>query len=357
MPRTALILLSAILLLSIVSCGKTSAPIMPDQATNPDIGRTITYIPSDYCGELGITDLIAGQNMDLGDVTVSITEDYLYFDVTLSAAAVADGWVITETHTDVYTNLADFPLTKKGNPKVGQYAYDIDSSVISIWEPGTVLYLSVHASLEKIVDGDVVQSETGWADGTEFPGKSWAMYFTYTVPECWKAPPLPPAGSLLDVKIYSYPGATTYFDLNLTNVPVAPEGDDPYEVWDGIWPTWCADKHHLIYYNQYYDFEMYSSYDYDNWSTGLQTYMDTHGPNGEGVEWDKINWILNNKGTYTAGQIQDAIWWFTDGYGTQNALALLADQEGAGFLPGAGELMALILYKPGVQIIFSEVDP
>ena len=376
MKRALLIIISAIVLMSFTACGQSTSPITPDQG---NVERTVTYIPDDYCGQLCITDLMVGQNSDLGDITVSIDKEYLYFDVELSPAAIADGWQIVETHADVYESLDEFPLTKKGNPKVGQYAYDIDSAVIKAWDVGTLLYISVHAALQRVVDGEVVQEETGWGYGEEFEGKSWAMYFMYYVPDCWKNPPLPDAGEYVDLWIYPNE-IDCYTDVHLTGVPSAPEGEDPYKVEDGTWPGWCADFFHVIYYQPngqywYYDFQMYSFYDSSAWPTGLQTFMNTHGPDSDGdgnpgpVEWDKINWILNNKGTYTAEQVQNAIWWFTNGgeSGTNNsgepapqspnALAQEANLYGDGFIPGPGELMALILYKSGTQVIFIEVDP
>jgi hypothetical protein len=368
MKRALLIIISAIVLMSFTACGQSTTPVTPDQS---DIGRTAEIVPDYYYGYTTVPLIVGQDDGSLGDVTVYINEENLYFDVALTEEAQAAGWWISETHVAVYTSLDDFPLTKKGNPKVGQYAESIELPVGLIWDIGTILCISVHASLQKIVNGEVVQDETGWGEGTQFDGNSWAMYFTY---EIWKNPPLPEPGEY--VNLWIYPNEVDYYtDVHLTGVP-----DGDYVVSDGQWPGWCADFSHVIYYQPnsqywYYDFQLYSSYGYEYWPDGLKTFMNSHGWDSDGdgdpgpVDWCRINWILNNKGEYTADEIQDAIWWFTDGGGNYtnndgeyppqeaNDLAVLAMADGGGFLPGPGENMALILYKSGTQIIFIEIDP
>jgi hypothetical protein len=65
------------------------------------------------------TDLLAGQDMDVGEVYVWNDADtlYVYYDVTL------EDWYLTETHLAVECDEAGVPQTKKGNPIPGQFEY------------------------------------------------------------------------------------------------------------------------------------------------------------------------------------------------------------------------------------------
>jgi hypothetical protein len=70
-------------------------------------------------------ELYAGQNTDVGSVTVTddATNIYVTFDVDVS------GWYITETHVDIQTGSHSFPVTKSGNPQVGKFAYSSEHDV------------------------------------------------------------------------------------------------------------------------------------------------------------------------------------------------------------------------------------
>ncbi len=57
---------------------------------------------------------------------------------------------------------------------LGEYAYADNS-----------LLLAVHAAVElQDEEGNPIQEETTWADGPEFPGRSWATYLNYDVQDC-----------------------------------------------------------------------------------------------------------------------------------------------------------------------------
>ena len=62
--------------------------------------------------------LFAGQDIDVGVVKVANDENYLYVKY-----ETVEGWEMTETHLHVGCNLDDFPLNKKGNPRVGHFEY------------------------------------------------------------------------------------------------------------------------------------------------------------------------------------------------------------------------------------------
>lgn len=128
------------------------------------------------------TPLIAGQSMNIGDVTVTylnasnIVIDYQITDI---------NWCLTETHLDVQLDPANFPQTGSGNPKVGHFAYGqtlgcvsswsqtINLNTFPDWTEGDVLYIAAHANVR---DQSLIE-ETAWGEGDPFPGNNWAMYF------------------------------------------------------------------------------------------------------------------------------------------------------------------------------------
>ncbi len=63
------------------------------------------------------------------------------------------------------------------DPRVQVYTFTIPLT----WAIGTTVYIAAHASLDRLVDGEVVQQETGWGKGTQFPGANWGMYIAYTI--------------------------------------------------------------------------------------------------------------------------------------------------------------------------------
>ncbi|HDS29830.1 MAG TPA: hypothetical protein ENN67_02175, partial [Firmicutes bacterium] len=280
MKRTMLVLVFGLFMFGMLACSQTSAPVLPDQTYQPDVSRELTYIPYDACG-ITETSLMVGQSNNLGTVTVSNNSGYLYFDVTLSDEAIADGWVITETHADVYTSLDGFPTTKKGNPKIGNFAYDINSEVPldELWIVDFELYVAVHVALQRIVDGEIVQEETGWGNGEPFAQKgSWAMYFTHIIGDCCWVDVGLPSGQI--TARMSHPGAYSYWYTQLKNVP---EGHD---VKNGYYNGWCADITTTIYGNTDYQATLINSY-----SSVLPTWAQ-HG------NWGQINWIINNDDAY-----------------------------------------------------------
>lgn len=66
------------------------------------------------------------------------------------------------------------------------------------------------------------------------------------------------------------------------------------------------------------------------------------------IPWDKINWVLNNKGSYSPRAIAGAVWGLVEGSDPgvdPNSAALIAaaDANGGGFVPVAGQKVAVIL--------------
>jgi hypothetical protein len=139
------------------------------------------------------TDLIAGGGgkgksaMDVGDVLVWNDADNLYVRYVVDYP-----WCMTETHLQVATSVDMIPQ-KRGNPIPGKFEYkeehdcvlDYTYPISRDWVPGTELSIAAHSEVKKLImivdDIPIYQYESAWGAGSDFPGKNWATYFTYTV--------------------------------------------------------------------------------------------------------------------------------------------------------------------------------
>jgi len=138
---------------------------------------TIDYVP---CCEPCVVDFIAGQSIDVGDVTVST--DGVNLIVTFNTTGC---WFMTETHLYVGTT----PPTNHSPGQLGYQhtnlntqldTYTIPLSSISNFACEGSLYFAAHAVVECENN-----SQTAWGEGTDFGG-GWAMYFQCPTPcECY----------------------------------------------------------------------------------------------------------------------------------------------------------------------------
>jgi hypothetical protein len=141
-----------------------------------------------------VTDLIAGGGnpasaIDVGDVLVWNDGEQLF----VRYLVTAQDWCLTETHSHVASSADAIPQTKKGNPIPGKFAFAATLECVTsytlvvplTWEPGVQLFIATHASVKNptVVYIDGPWEETAWGAGFDFPGRNWAMYFTYTVQE------------------------------------------------------------------------------------------------------------------------------------------------------------------------------
>lgn len=152
--------------------------------------------------------LLAGQHIDVGSVTVrqvaeydDNTGDLVAQQVCVSFEIEVADWFITETHLAITDDPADLPQNRRGNPQVGRFPYKneglhatshehcIDYAAAG-YAPGTSLYIASHAVVQREDAGAVVQEETAWGEGHDFGGRNWSMYFEHDLLEC--APPEPP---------------------------------------------------------------------------------------------------------------------------------------------------------------------
>jgi len=165
-----------------------------------------------------------------------------------------------------------------------------------------------------------------------------------------------------------FPPGYGYFRTHLTNVPAGAWSPPIAEGADCV--GWCVDN--TGPYSTIWTETPYRTYMYDSYS------LPTSLPGGWPVQpwmtdpdWPKVNWILNNKGSATPQQIQDAIWGFVDGgYGGSDpvVLNLIAGANANPlYVPPAGQtppaVVAVIcwvdaaFYNHQYQTTIIEVDP
>ena len=79
--RFAIISISVLtfITLAAVGCGKVTNPI---ELSQPDGFRNSGYMPDEYCGDPTVVPLIAGKHINVGEVTVTNDEEYLYIEYT-----------------------------------------------------------------------------------------------------------------------------------------------------------------------------------------------------------------------------------------------------------------------------------
>lgn len=133
----------------------------------------------DHCHSVS---LVAGQHHEAGTVAIDVDGDAL--KVTYNTT---DDWVLDATH--LHITLCDeeaFPMTGANNPKIGHFDYASEHEAgttqvvytIDISDITEELCFAVHAE----VSGP--SSETAWAKGEDFGGKSWAMFFRASLMDC-----------------------------------------------------------------------------------------------------------------------------------------------------------------------------
>lgn len=180
MKRSLLVLLPALLLvigLFATGCDRLWEPQQP------------AVTSSQICGTPYQTIFYAGQNINIGNITVWNDQYDLYIQFNTTG-----GWVMSQTHLAVATSLSGIPQ-KNGNPIPGQFPYKTSHNpavtsytyVIPLnnWAPGQELYIAAHASAQLLDgEGNIIRNETGWGFGPGFPGKNWATYLKYTIQAC-----------------------------------------------------------------------------------------------------------------------------------------------------------------------------
>ena len=348
-----------IVLVLILGLALTGCSLLSDISQVPATEQSgIPYLTKHTVGDPFVTDLLAGQTIDVGDVLVWNDSDYLYVKYVVDAVY----WCLTETHLAVAANSLDgIPQTKKNNPIPGQFpyqcCYDED-------EGEWVFKIKKGGAPEATCDADENTDAT-------------LTTITYTIPlpllgtepviaahavVCQLAGNFIAGLNLPEtvtfMVTFPYAGGPAYFPHTYIN-GLSIEELDVY--------GWCVDTGHSILQNTMYTAYIYSSYD-----ETLPDLMD-HPEN-----LDLVNWILNqgfvgqlsacDGGThYTYGDVQRAIWALiediqsTAGLGAWsqcrvNEILAAADANGEDFEPGCGDIIVVILEPVnGEQIIIGEI--
>ena len=180
---TFLLTITIVIGLQLIGCQEGNNPINVKISNQPDLPNQPNHPSNAYT-----TNIMAGQNIDVGDIYVWNDNNNLYVQY-----MTTNNWWLNETHLHVATSLSGIPQTHSGNPKVGKFDYQFEHNpnvqnytytIPITWAWNTELYLAAHC--EVILNDtslSITQIETGWGQGMSFPGNNWAMYFTFTLQE------------------------------------------------------------------------------------------------------------------------------------------------------------------------------
>ena len=144
------------------------------------------------CRDVQEVRLLAGQNHEAGSVYVVNNSENLYV-----AYETTGDWKIKAIH--LYVGACDMlPVNKAGNLVPGQFPFKAvfnELQTLHYFEipldslPEGCLCIAAHAEVVRVVDGEIVQSETAFGEG-EKVGKNWFMKFDYCIAVCEDEPPV-----------------------------------------------------------------------------------------------------------------------------------------------------------------------
>ncbi len=164
----------------------TDSNVENEKCGNNNSGSITTLPMIIPCGTVSTGNLIAGQKIDIGSVSIYNTADSLFIDL----STTGNWWIQS---ANVYVGLlANMPQTPNGNPKVGQFPYqkslDPKKKVLRFGIPlaglPSCFIVAVHVEARKVINGQLVQSETAWGQGLSLPGPNWAMGANYCLQTC-----------------------------------------------------------------------------------------------------------------------------------------------------------------------------
>ncbi len=267
-------------------------------------------------------DLVAGQNMVVGHVTVVQSGD------NLEITYYTDGdWSITETHLMVVATPQDFIINNGGNPKVGQFPYGttgLDGNQAGPYEvpipsglTNNMVYIGAHAVVKGNCEGT---STSDFVCGT-YPDQA-------TLTPDWN-----PENQMYTVK----------FKYNFTP-------DSSY--------GFCLDNTRSISDLNPRTVHFLCSYDD---MPSCTTFIE------KPENLDLVNWIINNRQSgWDKKTVQAAIWELINPSGTldnwydstgeryydhneilREQIVTMAEQNGEGFVPDCGGSVFVIVYGPG----------
>ena len=130
----------------------------------------------------------AGQDILVGSLDVTNDDEYLYVTFNFT-----DDWYMGQTHLyvgsadDIPTNPSNipvpgaFPYSVTHDPAVQSYTYEI-----ALADLEDCYAIAAHAEVISFdEEGNIIESETGWSFGTEFPDSPrWGWYSEYCTQDC-----------------------------------------------------------------------------------------------------------------------------------------------------------------------------
>ncbi len=240
-----------------VSCEKEDIAKLEKVSKSTD-GESYSISEAGNCEPL-VVELLAGQDIEVGTVTVTNDDEKICVTYELNDWALDEGWLIYETHLAIAKDFDDIPTNRPGNPIPGQFPYgDDELDGLPYWQVcipfdeldvdcGDEVYIAAHAVVNII---DCLPEEVN------FNIRDWANPNTFRI--------------IVDEIEY-----------------------------DGL--GWCADAGTRI--------ESGTSVFYDG-----NVYVSTSLPEDTpwcvaDRPWGSINWILNNwYPDYSSGDAQIAMW-------------------------------------------------
>jgi hypothetical protein len=290
-------------------------------------------------------DLIAGQNIDSGDVCVEIVDGKLEVELTTH-----DGWQVKEWH--IYVGDAEAELPWKNSPAPGKFDWAGTAEELTLtltpeqigiasWSDGEKLLIAAHAVVCK---GE--QEETAWGEGHSI-GKNWSMGFCVNVceEEYFNVDAFNDSVLSTDAKVVvQYQGGNSTKPYFLASI----NGGAPVD-------TYCVDLSNTIRSNVEYCAITASSYDVavdglpginNPQNLPLANYILNTYP---------IGTVMSDGNVLTSGSIQRAMWTLIWG-GARSAgegpwsqahldeLLAAAVVDGQGYVPPCTGVVAVIVY-------------
>lgn len=280
------------------------------------------------------TDLIAGQNLDVGDVLVTHDSGNLYVQFTITEL----GWGITETHLEVGPTVADIPQTRNGNPIPGQFSFQDNFDF-----ERTVLYTIPLTALPP-VENLVIAAHAVVSQGNPID-------FCSLLP------------STVTLRAYT---DSTFSYLVPQTVPGAEPLPDPVSFWDaiildtdmqGIYEGWCL-RSQISLATYGLRNSVFNDYQTDVFCPASLPQGVVAYPENLGLVEYLINQInaqaLLGGATIKQSDVQGVIWTLVDAESTvtlsATGEAILEDVllNGPGFQPTCGQLALVVLvpWKP-----------
>jgi hypothetical protein len=146
----------------------------------------------DPCRDVQEVRLMAGQHYEAGKVYVVNNKEKLYV-----AYETTGEWKMNAIH--LFVGACDkLPVNKQGNLVPGQFPHKVEFDGLQTFYyveipldalPDGCVCVAAHAEVVKVVDGEIVQSETAFGEG-EKVGKNWFMKFEYCIAVCEDEPPM-----------------------------------------------------------------------------------------------------------------------------------------------------------------------